>query len=178
MGGCLRGKTKSRNSFQTIDENEPIVRKPDYDVVCVQNKTDETIIRESGSIRGFEFILENSTGCQVFVVDHLAQVTIENCNNCQIFLGPCTGSVFIRNSKNCVIGSITRQLRCRDCKDIYLYLCCHTEPVVESSNKLMFGCLQWNYFNLAKHMEKAELTPFINEWHNVHVFDKKRSSYE
>lgn len=39
--------------------------------------------------------------------------------------------------------------RTRDCKKMDFFLCCATQPVIESSSGMKFGCYQYYYRELA-----------------------------
>ncbi len=58
-------------------------------------------------------------------------------------------SIFIRDSTNCVLATVCKQFRTRDCRDIYVYLSCESQPIIESSHNVKFGCLTLNYEKLA-----------------------------
>ncbi len=57
-------------------------------------------------------------------------------------------SVFIRDSTNCVLATVCQQFRTRDCRDLYVYLSCTSQPIIESSYNIKFGCLTFNYNQL------------------------------
>jgi protein XRP2 len=58
-------------------------------------------------------------------------------------------SIFIRDSTNCVLATVCKQFRTRDCRDIHVYLSCESQPIIESSHNIKFGCLTLNYDKLA-----------------------------
>lgn len=45
--------------------------------------------RPAGKIKGQQFILEGCKGCDIYLLDHMAQVTIDECVDCRIVMGPC-----------------------------------------------------------------------------------------
>ena len=57
-------------------------------------------------------------------------------------------SIFIRDSTNCVLATICQQFRTRDCRDMHVYLTCASQPIIESSHNIKFGCLTVNYKQL------------------------------
>lgn len=61
---------------------------------------------------------------------------------------PLLFSVFIRDSINCVLATICQQFRTRDCRDVYVYLSCTSQPIIESSHNIKFACLTLNYHQL------------------------------
>uniref|UniRef100_A0A672QNN6 Protein XRP2 n=1 Tax=Sinocyclocheilus grahami TaxID=75366 RepID=A0A672QNN6_SINGR len=83
---------------------------------------------------------------------------------------PVKGSVFFRDCKDikCVVAC--QQFRTRDCKKIDVFLCCATQPIIESSTGMKFGCYQYYYPELAFHFKDAGLSIFNNNWSNIHDF--------
>ncbi|KAK6320737.1 hypothetical protein J4Q44_G00098440 [Coregonus suidteri] len=85
-------------------------------------------------------------------------------------MGPVKGSVFFRDCKDirCVVAC--QQFRTRDCKKMEVFLCCATQPIIEASTGMKFGCFQYYYPELAFHFKDAGLSIFNNNWSNVHDF--------
>ena len=54
-------------------------------------------------------------------------------------------SVFIRDCKECKVGLICQQYRTRDCKKIDTFIACVSQPIIEASTGMKFGCLQCDY---------------------------------
>lgn len=54
-------------------------------------------------------------------------------------------SVFFRQSVGCTVVAASQQFRVRDCKKCTIYLHCKSQPVIESSHKIKFGCFQGYY---------------------------------
>jgi protein XRP2 len=131
---------------------------------------DQTIYRLPGSVNGQQFIIQNCDNCIVYVFDHTVQIQIDDCTNCRIFIGPVHGSIFIRDSTNCVLATICQQFRTRDCRDLYVYLTCASQPIIESSHNIRFGCLTFNYNQLIEQYNKAGINPWNNTWGNIHDF--------
>lgn len=131
---------------------------------------DSTLGRLPGKLNGQQFVIQNCENCNIFVFDHSATITIDDCVNCRIVLGPVKGSVFFRDCKDikCVVAC--QQFRTRDCKKMEVFLCCATQPIIESSTGMKFGCFQYYYPDLAFHFKDAGLSIFNNNWSNIHDF--------
>lgn len=131
---------------------------------------DATVGRLPGKLNGQQFVIQECENCNIFVFDHSATVTIDDCVNCRIVLGPVKGSVFFRDCKDikCVVAC--QQFRTRDCKKMEVFLCCATQPIIESSTGMKFGCFQYYYPELAFHFKDAGLSIFNNNWSNIHDF--------
>ncbi|KAF7205030.1 protein XRP2 [Nothobranchius furzeri] len=131
---------------------------------------DVTAGRLSGKLNGQQFVIQECENCNIYVFDHSAAITIDDCVNCRIFLGPVKGSVFFRDCKDikCVVAC--QQFRTRDCKKLEVFLCCATQPIIESSTGMKFGCFQYFYPELAFHFKDAGLSIFNNNWSNIHDF--------
>ncbi|XP_017335897.1 protein XRP2 [Ictalurus punctatus] len=131
---------------------------------------DATVGRLPGTLNGQQFIIQECENCNIYVFDHSAAVNVDDCVNCRIVLGPVRGSVFFRNCRDvkCVVAC--QQFRTRDCKKMDVFLCCATQPIVESSTGMKFGCFQYYYPELAFHFKDAGLSIFNNNWSNIHDF--------
>lgn len=131
---------------------------------------DVTAGRLPGKLNGQQFVIQECENCDIYVFDHSATITIDDCINCRIFLGPVKGSVFFRDCKDikCVVAC--QQFRTRDCKKMEVFLCCATQPIIESSTGMKFGCFQYYYPDLAFHFKDAGLSIFNNNWSNIHDF--------
>ena len=126
--------------------------------------------RKPGTINGQQFQIKNCNNSHIYIFDWSNTITIDDCTNCKIFLGPVKGSVFIRDCSNCVLVAACGQFRTRDCKNLDTFLCVNTQPIIESSTRVRFGCFQYWYSDLEGQMKKAEVTPWNNNWWNVHDF--------
>ncbi|KAG9349512.1 hypothetical protein JZ751_027957 [Albula glossodonta] len=131
---------------------------------------DATVGRLPDKLKGQQFVIQECENCNIYILDHSATITIDDCVNCQIVLGPVKGSVFFRDCKDmkCVVAC--QQFRTRDCKKMDVFLCCATQPIIESSTGMKFGCFQYYYPELAFHFKDAGLSIFNNNWSNIHDF--------
>lgn len=131
---------------------------------------DATVGRLPGKLNGQQFVIQECENCNIYVFDHSATITIDDCVNCRIVLGPVKGSVFFRDCKDikCVVAC--QQFRTRDCKKMDVFLCCATQPIIESSTGMKFGCFQYFYPELGFHFKDAGLSIFNNNWSNIHDF--------
>ena len=55
------------------------------------------------------------------------------------------GSLFVRDCENCKIVTACQQFRTRDCKKLDVFLSCVTQPIIEATTSIKFGCLQYHY---------------------------------
>ncbi|XP_017278877.1 protein XRP2 [Kryptolebias marmoratus] len=131
---------------------------------------DVTVGRLPGTLNGQQFFIQDCENCNIYVFDHSATITIDDCINCRIVLGPVKGSVFFRDCKDikCVVAC--QQFRTRDCKKMDVFLCCATQPIIESSTGMKFSCFQYFYPELAFHFKDAGLSIFNNNWSNIHDY--------
>ena len=49
----------------------------------------QVYVREPGSIGGQQFMVEECSDCDVYLLDNTAALTIDVCTDCRIFTGPC-----------------------------------------------------------------------------------------
>ena len=54
-------------------------------------------------------------------------------------------SVFIRDCKDCKFMLSCQQFRTRDCQRIDVFLSCVSQPIIEASTGMKFGCYQFSY---------------------------------
>jgi protein XRP2 len=140
-----------------------------------EKKVGETLIKLPGEIDGEQFLVEDLDNCKVFLVDHSAQIQIDECVNCEFFIGPVASSAFVRNCKNCKFTMVVQQFRCRDLQDCDVAFYCQTEPIIETSVRLRFACINTGYFDLKPHMDKAGIDPLNNNWSMVYDFTKNEA---
>jgi len=62
---------------------------------------------------------------------------------CSIYV--CCFSVFVRDCSDCKLMIACQQFRTRDCKKLDTFLCCTTQPIIEASTGMKFGCFQYHY---------------------------------
>lgn len=130
----------------------------------------EVVGRLPGKVAGQQFVIQDCENCSIYIFDHSATITIDDCVNCQLFLGPIKGSVFFRDCKDCKCIVACQQFRTRDCRKLEVFLCCATQPIIESSTGMKFGCFQYYYPELALQFKDAGLSIFNNTWSNIHDF--------
>lgn len=69
----------------------------------IKSKNGETVVKAPGDINGLDFAVKDLTDCTVFLIDHLAQLTVDRCKNCKFFIGPIQASIFVRDCSKCEI---------------------------------------------------------------------------
>lgn len=126
--------------------------------------------RTPGEIAGQQFLIQNCKNCTILLFDHSATVTIDDCVDCVIYVGPCKGSVFVRDSTGCWCVVASQQFRVRGCHHCKVQLICPTQPIIESSSDLAFGCFQCSYPELREQFKSAELSLYCNQWSQIHDF--------
>ncbi|XP_063226126.1 protein XRP2-like [Bacillus rossius redtenbacheri] len=180
--GCLLNKSR-RSDYKVSKEDSFIKRKQyswdkrqiiDLKDYTVENVENEEVWRMPGTIQGQQFVIQNCKNTRMFIFDHLNSVNIDECTNCQIVLGAVKGSVFLRNCTNCVCLVACGQFRTRDCRKMNIFLSCATQPIIESSTNIHFGCYQLHYSELEDHFQKAGLSCFNNNWSDIHDFTPMR----
>lgn len=177
MGCSLAKLFGGRGSHEQLSEDDSPKEyswdkreKVDVKNFVLDKLSGETVGRMPGSINGQQFIIQNCENCDIYVFDHCATVTVDDCTNCRIFLAAIKTSIFIRDCNNCVVATCCQQFRTRDCKKIEAFLCCVTQPIIESTTSVKFGCFQFSYPQLRDHLQAAGLSPFNNNWSNIHDF--------
>lgn len=170
--GCLF----SRSDATPKEEEKPKVYswdkqdKPDPKDFTLENLNGVTVGRVPGKVDGQQFIINQCEDCNIYIFDHNACINVDNCTNCRIFLGPSKGSIFVRKSNDCKFVVACQQFRTRDCRGIDVILHCDSQPIIESSTKMKFGCFQYYYPELLEQFKQAELSVYNNTWGNIHDF--------
>lgn len=136
----------------------------------LEDLQDRTVVRVPGSINGQQFMIRNCTNCVIFLLDHMATITIDKCVDCQFILGPVKGSLFLRNCKDCRCLCPCQQFRTRDCSKTDVFLFCQTQPIIEASFRMRFGCYQFHYEGLDKQFKNAGLEVMNNTWDTIYDF--------
>ncbi|XP_015926821.1 protein XRP2 [Parasteatoda tepidariorum] len=176
MMGCLCAKAstlkikssdvKKEGKAYSWDEKKTVNPK-DF---IIENAKDETVVRLPGSVKGQQFIIQNCDNSNIYIYDHINTITVDDCNGCNIFIGPTKGSVFLRDCSECRFLIVCQQFRARDCKVVDVFLCCATQPIIESCSDIRFGCFCFNYAHLEEQFKNACLSIFNNNWSNIHDF--------
>lgn len=164
------GPASSQSTF-----NQPA--RPDPKDFTFGNLKGVTKVREPGTVNGQQFIIDGCEDCNLYVLDHNAAITIDDCKNCRIFIGPCDSSVFIRDCVGCKCVFLCRQFRTRNCEDCDFSLYCATRPIIESSKRLRFGCIDFHYDGIEDGMKACKLSKFTNYWSNIHDFTKAPNNW-
>ena len=81
--------------------------------------------------------------------------------------------MFIRDcyKSKCVIAC--GQFRTRQCEDIKILLMCQSQPIIESSLRMGFGCFRAAYPELPQQFKEAKIDPWNNTWSNIFDFTKQ-----
>lgn len=145
-------------------------RKINPQDLMIENQKEQIIMRRDGQIAGEHVDIADSTDCDIFICDYTDSVNIDNLQNCRVFIGPTSGSIFIRDCKGCNFVVCCGQLRLRGCENMSIGLFVNTDPIIESSQQIKIGCLDFFYFSMTKHLEEAGLKPWNNKWWRVYDF--------
>ncbi len=147
--------------------DKSLLNRLDY-IISHENKGNDNlhqvIIKESGSINGQQFIIEDSNYCSIFLFDIMECVTVDNCKYIRLVVGPTNGSIFLRNVENAIVIATCQQLRLRDCKNCTIFLFSVTGPIIESSWNIGFACSTLYYNELNLHLSKAQFNLWNNKW--------------
>ena len=137
-------------------------------------RKNEVLIKKPGDgIKGQQFMIDQCSGCTIFLLDNISTITIDDCKDCRIFVAPCTSSLFLRTTTNSTLQVACGQFRSRDCYNCDILLYSQSQPVIESSDNLRFGCFQFYYPELAQQFRDAGLSVWKNNWSDLYDFTKK-----
>ncbi|XP_054279311.1 protein XRP2-like [Macrosteles quadrilineatus] len=172
--GCLCDKNmKSKdlltdsNKGYSWEKREQNIDPNDFTLEATENSD---IWKVPGSINGQQYVVRNCRKSCIYLLDNINTLTIDDCNDCKFIVGPVTGSVFLRDCRDCSCVVACGQFRLRDCHNVNVFLCCPTQPIIESSRRIHFGCYQLYYDQLEDQFRSAGLSVFNNIWSSVHDF--------
>ena len=169
--GCAESKpqTPPREKKEYTFGRDPSLDPADFRARGLE--AGAVFVRRPGSVRGQQFVIEDCTGAEIYVLDHSAAVQVDACVGCRIVIGPCESSVFLRDCRGCSVVLAAQQLRTRECHDCQMLLYCATQPIIESSSGLRLGCYMPHlYPELRAQFAAAKLLPWTNRWADVHDF--------
>eukprot|EP01112_Ceratiomyxa_fruticulosa_P016981 TRINITY_DN520_c0_g1_i1.p1 TRINITY_DN520_c0_g1~~TRINITY_DN520_c0_g1_i1.p1 ORF type:complete len:345 (+),score=71.30 TRINITY_DN520_c0_g1_i1:291-1325(+) len=170
----IKKKTEEGKKIYSWDKEKRNVDPADF---IISKRTGETIVKAPGSIGGQQFVIEDCTDCKIFLCDYTDSVSIDYCTNCYIFVGPVGGSIFIRNCKDVKAVVACQQFRTRDCVDCDFLLYSMTQPIIETSENMRFGCFQFNYDGLKDQFSKSKLVVWNNQWSNIYDFSPSSNNW-
>ncbi|KAF0695959.1 Aste57867_13266 [Aphanomyces stellatus] len=181
MGNTMSGRRRARSSsaaatpgtkaakkpFDGTFGKNPALNRADY---IVSTQSHATVVKRPGQVAGEQFLIEDCTHCNIFVLDHCTSVQIDECHDCTIFIGPCTASLFVRNCSRMTLVCIVQQFRTRDCSDMAISLFSSTAPIIETSKKLRIGACRASYVGLQHHLDTAKFDVWVNKWSEIFDF--------
>ena len=180
--GCLFSNSASNSSSTTTSTkfvkkspNSNFGKPTNVDIKDYVIKGESNTFLLKTAINGMQFMVEDNTNTTIFLLDHIAQLTIDNTNQSCVVTGPIEGSCFIRDCTDCCFVIACQQLRLRNCHNCKILLFSTTGPIVESSSQIGFGCYSLSYFELPTQFDKAGLQVFENSWQYVFDFTPSTS---
>lgn len=175
MGGLLE-KCGFKRRHDVLEEEQPKVyswdKRPQVDMskYMYDGLNNETVGKLPGALNGQQFMVQNCKNSNIYLFDHMSTVTVDDCSDCTFFIGPVKTSIFIRDCSNCKFVIACQQFRLRDCQKLDVFLCCTTQPIIESSSGIRLACFAYYYPELAGQFRDAGLSVFDNNWSNIHDF--------
>ena len=150
--------------------------KPDPKDFMLSNLQEQEIVRLPGTIKGYDFVIENLNKCNVWLLDHSAQITIDDCENCNFYIGPCEGAIFFRDCTGCTVSASSSQFRMKNCNHFDLFLCTNSDPSIEYCSNLRVAPLNLKYPDQDLHFRSAKLDSSNNFWSQVFDFNMTEGS--
>ncbi|KAI5710527.1 hypothetical protein M8J76_015979 [Diaphorina citri] len=187
MGSCVSFSKckKGKDADAGVPQTEVIpfsweTRKTNLnmDDFVLKDKENETIWKLPGSVNGQQFVIRNCTHCLVYLLDHVNSVTFDDCKECKLATGPIVGSISVRDCVDCTLVVAASQFRMRDCTSMDVLLYCPTQPCIESSSQIGFGCYQLFYDSIEDHFNKCQFDIWNNSWYNIYDFTPSKQSSE
>ncbi|KAM3128605.1 hypothetical protein pb186bvf_019302 [Paramecium bursaria] len=150
------------------------LRKKDPKKYQYFDQIDQILVKKPGDVDGEQFVMRNLIRCKVYILDYSATIYIDDCEDCQIFLGPVESSAFIRGCKRCKFVICCGQFRSKNCEKVDILLMCQSQPIIELSVMMGFGCFRGYYPQLAEQIPKAKINPWNNTWSDIFDFNPEK----
>ncbi|KNC52110.1 uncharacterized protein AMSG_00937 [Thecamonas trahens ATCC 50062] len=144
--------------------------RPDPADYRFRGLTDTVAVKPPGSINGEQFIIDTCSGCELYVLDHTATVSIDECTDCRIVLGPCASSVFVRSCARVVVVVACQQFRLRDTTASTIALHAGTKPIIEDAKAISLAPYPLAYPGIDAHFAAAGLVPANSVWADIYDF--------
>jgi len=175
MGSCLSSKSNQADSPQQEPNPEPKTYSWDKRETVDKTKffvrnlkgTENALLRDD--VDDLPMTIDSCEDTFIFLKGVTKTLTIDDCKNVTI-VAFSADSVYIRNSSNLKVVLACGQYRCRDCRNLELYLHCSTQPVIESSTKIQTSPLILDFDGIETILEKMKISKFNNLWSKVHDF--------
>lgn len=176
MGSCLSSKSNQADSPRqepnpepktySWDKREKTIDKQKFFVQNL-NGTENALFRDD--VNDLPMTIDSCEDTFIFLKGVTKTLTIDNCKNVTI-VAFSADSVYIRNSSNLKVVLACGQYRCRDCRNLELYLHCSTQPVIESSTQIRSSPLILDFDGVETILEKMKISKFNNLWSKIHDF--------
>ena len=147
--------------------------KPNPKDFIFSSKTGETLLKQPGAIRGYDFAIENLKNCVVYLLDRSAQITVDECQGCRFYIGPVEGSIFFRDCTDCTVSVCCQQLRTKNCHHVVFNAFVTSDPTIEYSDDLQFGPYNFAYPLLDEHLSAAKLQVEDDHWSQIFDFNRE-----
>ena len=144
----------------------------------ISDKSEKTIIKEIGNIKGESILIKNNIDCIILIMDYSYSINIKNCQNCSILLAPCQTLIDIRDCQNLNIISVSLNLRMYNVKDCNFFSFVSNCPIIESSEKINLGHFFIQYMELPDLFIKSKLNIWNNKWSNYKKIGKNNSAIQ
>eukprot|EP01066_Platyproteum_vivax_P004947 Platyproteum_vivax@DN1632_c0_g1_i1.p1 len=158
----------------TPQQSSPKLNKEFY-MFC--ERRNEFLRRLPGEVEGQQFVVEDCSNCEIYLLDYAAGVTVDDCTNCVIYIGPVESSVFLRHCTDCFVTTACKQFRASNCKKCTVSLHVSTPPVLEKCSHLTFKPFDMSYKELPSQFQACGLKTWTNRWTSVFDFTPNDDSY-
>ena len=83
--------------------------------------------------------------------------------------GPVKGQCDVRICNDSKLVIFCNELLVRDCSNLEIMLCSPNPPIIESCSEVHFVPMTYSYNELLSQMQRAELSPWQNQWNDCIV---------
>ena len=154
----------------TEEAQYPEIDRSAFDL-CIENKSNETIIVEPGQLKdGGDIVLYNLTDCIVVIRDTMSALRVDKLNRCHVYGGPIAGSLLLHYCNDTKFWLASRQFRLHNSVNCVFYLHALSHPIIEDCTKLYFAPYLLDYPELEAQMQKSNLLRKSSMWKEVNDF--------
>lgn len=136
----------------------------------IVGQKDQTFKLTQSDLQDGSFKLVDLENCTVSFEGNFTMLFMRNLKDCTVHTCPVANSIMGFNLHGCKISLIGHQIRLHDSEDVDFYVYTTSRLIIEDCTRLKFHQLQYEYPELQKDLELANLNKGTNLWKEVQDF--------
>lgn len=135
------------------------------------DRNSEDLVLTAAEVQSKDVHLLHLKNCVVKVFGNPSTVHVGHLSRCTVMLGPVSTSVFVDDCMDTTFRVACQQLRIHSSSDCTFYVHVTSRSIIEDSKRLGFAPYDWEYEDISKHFDLAEMSREINNWMCVDDFN-------